>query len=285
MPLIVGLLVLFGSILGGFIMAGGQVGVLIQISEFIVIGGAAIGSMIVSHGPGVVGKVLKAIMALMKPSTYSKDTYRDLLRLLFKLCNLSRREGLLALEAHVERPEDSEIFKEFPSFLANHHAQHFLCDTMKVILTGTVSPMDLSDMMDSDMESAHQEEMVIPNLVQNVGDAMPGFGIVAAVLGVVITMGAIGGSPAEIGHHVAAALVGTFLGVLLAYGIFGPLAAAMKNRLDQDHKYLLAIKNALISFGRGEAPLTCCEFARRNIEPALRPGFSEMEEFVKDKAA
>lgn len=285
MPLIVGLLVLFGSILGGFIMAGGQVAVLIQISEFIVIGGAAVGSMIVSHGPGVIGQVIKAIMGLMKPLPYTKTAYQDLIRMLFKLFNLSRREGLLALEGHVERPNESEIFKEFPGFLANHHALHFLCDTMKVILTGTVSPMDLSDMMDSDMEAAHAEEMVIPTLVQGVGDAMPGFGIVAAVLGVVITMGAIGGSPAEIGHHVAAALVGTFLGVLLAYGIFGPLATAMKSRLDAEHKYMLAIKNALISFGRGEAPLTCCEFARRNVEPTLRPGFSEMEEFVREKAA
>jgi chemotaxis protein MotA len=285
MPLVVGLLILFGSIIGGFTMAGGKVAALIQISEFVVITGAAIGAMIISDGPGVVGKVAKEIMGLMKPATLSKDSYRDLLKMLFQLFNLSRREGLLALETHVEHPPDSAIFKEFPSFLANHHALCFLCDTMKVILTGTVSPMDLSDMMDSDLEAGHEEQLAITNLLQSTGDAMPGFGIVAAVLGVVITMGSVGGSPAEIGHHVAAALVGTFLGVLAAYGIFGPLCSALKKRLDAEHHYMLAIKNALISFGRGEAPLTCCEFARRNVEPSLRPGFSEMEEFVRQKAA
>ncbi|MEP0767653.1 MAG: flagellar motor stator protein MotA [Fimbriimonadia bacterium] len=285
MALIVGMLVVFGSIIFGFTMAGGKLAVLLQIAEFIVIGGAAVGSMIVSHGPGVLGRVLREVMALMKPHSYNKESYKELLKLLFTLFNLSRREGLLALESHVERPSESEVFTRFPNFLQNHHALHFFCDTMKVILTGTVSPMDLSDMMDNDLDAAHEQEMVIPNLVQSVADAMPGFGIVAAVLGVVITMGSVGGSPAEIGHHVAAALVGTFLGVLCAYGIFGPLSSAMKMRVHAQHMYMMAIKNALISFGRGEAPLTCCEFARRNIEPELRPGFNEMEDFVREKAA
>jgi chemotaxis protein MotA len=285
MQLIIGVVVLMGAILGGFIMAGGQIAVLMQISEFIVIGGAGIGSMIVSHGVGVIGEVLKEIMGLLKPDLYTKVAYKELLKMMYQLFNLSRREGLLALEGHVERPAESEIFQKYPTFANNPHAVHFLCDTLKVILTGTVSPMDLSDMMDSDLEASHKEEMDIPTLMQGVGDAMPGFGIVAAVLGVVITMGSIGGSPAEIGHHVAAALVGTFLGVLMAYGVFGPLSTAMKGRVEGEHAYMNAIKNALISFGRGEAPMTCCEFARRNIEPLIRPGFSEMEEFVKEKAA
>ncbi|GMV37650.1 MAG: flagellar motor protein MotA [Fimbriimonadales bacterium] len=285
MALIVGMLVVFGSIVFGFTMAGGKLAVLLQIAEFIVIGGAAVGSMIVSHGPGIIGRAIREVMALMKPHSYDKESYKELLKLLFTLFNLSRREGLLALESHVERPTESEVFTRFPRFLENHHALHFFCDTMKVILTGTVSPMDLSDMMDNDLDAAHEQEMVIPNLMQSVADSMPGFGIVAAVLGVVITMGSVGGSPAEIGHHVAAALVGTFLGVLCAYGIFGPLSSAMKMRVQAQHMYMMAIKNALISFGRGEAPLTCCEFARRNIEPELRPGFNEMEDFVRDKAA
>jgi chemotaxis protein MotA len=285
MPLIVGMLVVFGAVIGGFVIAGGNVMVLVQIAEFVVIGGAAIGSMIVAHGPGIVARVLKHVLDLMRPAPHGKEDYTDLLKLLFALFNLSRREGLLALEKHVEHPDKSEIFTQHPRFLANHHARHFLCDTMKVILTGTISPLDLSDMMDSDLETAEQETMIVPNLVQSTADAMPGFGIVAAVLGVVITMGAIGGSPAEIGHHVAAALVGTFLGVLMAYGVLGPLASAMKLRVHGEHQFMVAIKNALVSFGRGEAPLTCCEFARRNIEPVQRPGFSEMEDFVRGKAA
>jgi chemotaxis protein MotA len=204
---------------------------------------------------------------------------------MYQLFNVARKEGLLGLEKHIEEPEKSEIIKKYPTFLANHHASSFLCDTMKVILTGAVGPHDLSEMMELDLEIAHQEAKTPAEAIQTVGDAMPGFGIVAAVLGVIITMGEIGGEAAAIGQSVAAALVGTFLGILMAYGVFAPLARAIELRLKSEEQYLNCIRYALFSFARGESPITCVEFARRNIEPSVRPGFAEMEKAVKDKAA
>ena len=187
----------------------------------------------------------------------------------------------MGLEQHVENPESSEIMKNYKTFLTNHHAVSFFCDTMKVILTGAVGPHDLSEMMEIDLETAHAEAKVPIDAVQTVGDAMPGFGIVAAVLGVIITMGKIGGEAAAIGQSVAAALVGTFLGILLAYGVFAPLSRAMDLRLKSESAYMNCLRYALFSFARGESPITCAEFARRNIEPSVRPGFAEMEQHVK----
>lgn len=281
MFVIIGLAVVFGSIVVGFTMAGGQIAVLIQISEFIVIGGAGLGSILVANPPSVVGQLFKAILGLLKPNPYTKAAYSELLKMLYDLFMLARREGLVALEHHAEKPEESDFFKNYPIFAANHHAMEFLADTLKVIITGTVQPMDLSDMMEADLEVHHAAGSKIPSIFAKTGDAMPGFGIVAAVLGVVITMGSIGGKPEEIGHHVAAALVGTFLGVLLAYGVFQPIAAALENRLAAEGQYMNCIRHALLAFARGDAPLTAVEFARRNVDPAVRCTFSEMEATVK----
>jgi chemotaxis protein MotA len=224
------------------------------------------------------------LTGLLKPDPYTKDAYLDLLKMMYQLFNVARKEGLLGLEQHIEQPEKSDILSKYPTFLANHHAMAFFCDTMKVILTGAVGPHDLSEMMELDLEIAHQEAHAPAHAIQTVGDAMPGFGIVAAVLGVIITMGKIGGEAAAIGQSVAAALVGTFLGVLLAYGVFGPLAVAVTSRLGSEAQYLNCIRFALFSFARGESPITCVEFARRNISPAVRPGFAEMENSVKERA-
>lgn len=283
--MIIGLIVVLIAVLGGFIIAGGQVAVLIQISEFIVIGGAAIGSILVSNPPSFIGKMIKECMTLMKPSPYSKDAYMSLLKMLFNMFNLARRDGLLALESHVEDPENSEVFKQCPQLLQNHHALAFFADTTKVILTGAVAPHDLMEMMEIDLEVFDHEMGHTAHVVQTTGDAMPGFGIVAAVLGVIVTMGSIGGDPAQIGHHVAAALVGTMLGVLTAYGVFGPLAAGLMKRNKQALQYMHCIRYALFSFARGESPITCVEFARRNIDPEMRPSFSEMEQTVRNKDA
>jgi chemotaxis protein MotA len=205
--------------------------------------------------------------------------------MMYLLFNVARKEGLLGLEQHIENPETSDIIKQFPSFLANHHALSFFCDTMKVILTGAVGPHDLSEMMEIDLETAHAEQKLPAEALTTVGDAMPGFGIVAAVLGVIITMGKIGGEPGAIGQSVAAALVGTFVGILLAYGLFAPMARAIELRLKSEATYSACIRYALFSFARGESPITCVEFARRNIEPAVRPGFVEMEKAVKEQKA
>lgn len=285
MFVIIGIVVVLGSTILGFTMHGGKVAVLIQISEFVVIGGAGIGSFLAANGMSNSKAAVKAAMGLLKPDPYTKPVYLDLLKMMYQLFNVARKEGLLGLEKHIENPEQSEIIKKYPAFLANHHACAFFCDTLKVILTGAVGPHDLSEMMELDLEVAHHEAKVPQEAVQTVGDAMPGFGIVAAVLGVIITMGKIGGDPASIGMSVAAALVGTFLGILLAYGVFGPMARAMELRLMSEQQYMNCIRYALFSFARGESPITCVEFARRNIEPAVRPGFVEMEKSVKEKDA
>jgi chemotaxis protein MotA len=224
-------------------------------------------------------------MGLLKPDPYNKTAYNDLLKMMYQLFNVARKEGLLGLEKHVENPARSEIMSPYGSFLANHHASSFLCDTLKVILTGSVGPHDLAEMMELDLETAHREAENPVDALQAVGDAMPGFGIVAAVLGVIITMGKIGGEASEVGKSVAAALVGTFLGILMAYGVFAPTARAMALRNRSEAQYLNCIRFALFSFARGESPITCVEFARRNIEPAVRPGFAEMEKNVKERAA
>ena len=285
MFVVIGLGVVIGSIVVGFTMAGGKIAVLIQISEFIVIGGAALGSILISNPPSIIGQMVKTILGLLKGSKYNKAAYNELLKMLYDLFLLARREGLVALEQHAEKPESSDFFKRYPLFSGNHHALEFMSDTLKVIITGTVAPMDLAEMMDVDLETHHKSAEKIPIVLQTTGDAMPGFGIVAAVLGVVITMGSIGGKPEEIGHHVAAALVGTFLGVLLAYGVFAPMAKAAELQLEAEAQYMGCIRSALLAFARGDAPLTAVEFARRNIEPMQRCSFAEMEKALKNSPA
>jgi chemotaxis protein MotA len=281
----IGIAIVLVATIVGYVMHHGEIAVLIQINEFVILGGAAIGSMLAANGMKGFTATIKAVMGLLKADPYTRPAYLDLLKMMFQLFNVARKEGLLGLETHIEKPEESEIIKKYPSFLNNHHAVSFFCDTMKVILTGAVGPHDLSEMMEIDLETAHAEAHQAPHALQTVGDAMPGFGIVAAVLGVIITMGKIGGDAAAIGQSVAAALVGTFLGILLAYGVFAPMSAAITKRIESEGHYMNCIRYALFSFARGESPITCVEFARRNINPDNRPGFAEMEAAVKEKQA
>ncbi|HZO90727.1 MAG TPA: flagellar motor stator protein MotA [Chthonomonadaceae bacterium] len=281
MFVIIGLVVVALSILLGFTMEGGKIGALIQVTEFIIIGGSALGSMLVANPLNVVMQTFQSVLGLLKGNPYTQPRYMELLQMLYDMFMMARREGLVTLDQHVERPQDSKFFGNYPFFFANHHALSFLADTMKVIITGTVADYNLADMMEIDLEVGHEELVKPAQVLAKVGDAMPGFGIVAAVLGVVITMGAIGGPPEEIGHKVAAALVGTFLGILMAYGIFNPLAAALEAQIKSEEQYMGCIKCALLSFARGDAPLTAVEFARRNIEPSVRPSFSAMEEALR----
>jgi len=282
---IIGIVVVLAATIVGYVMHHGNIAVLIQINEFVILGGAAIGSFLAANGMKNLTAAIQAVLGLLKPDPYTKETYLQTLKMMYQLFNVARKEGLLGLEPHIERPEESEIIKKYPAFLNNHHARAFFCDTMKVVLTGAVGPHDLSEMMEIDIETAHHEANIPAEAIQTVGDSMPGFGIVAAVLGVIITMGKIGGEAALIGQSVAAALVGTFLGILLAYGVFLPIARAMQLRNASELQYLNCLRYALFSFARGESPITCVEFARRNIKPSVRPGFTEMEEAVKDKAA
>ena len=285
MFVIIGLVVVFGAVIGGYVMHHGQIAVLIQPNEFVILGGAAIGTLIIANPPSVLKACLAQTMGLLKPNPYGATAYAELLQVLYEVFQKARKDGLVGLEAHIEEPEKSDIFSKYPSFLGNHHAVALLCDTLKVLLTGTVEDHNLADILDVDIEKHHHEGMLVPHAITTVGDAMPGFGIVAAVLGVIITMGSIGGAASEIGEKVAAALVGTFLGILLAYGVFGPVAKAMEVRLHAEHDYLLCIRTALLAFARGDAPMTAVEFSRRNIEPHERPSFAELEALTRKKAA
>lgn len=280
----IGIVLGVGCILLGFILHGGQIGLLIVPSEYLIIFGGGFGIFLGSNGLAGAQATLKAVMNLLKPPPGKAD-YIELLKMMYQLFSIARKEGLLGLEKHIENPEESEVIRRYPKFLGNHHALNFFADTMKVILTGAVGPHDLSEMMEIDLEIAHDEEKIPADAMQNVADAMPAIGIVAAVLGVVLTMGKIDQGVNVVGKSVAAALVGTFLGIFVGYSILGPIARSLTLRTRQDGQYVNAIRYALFSFARGESPITCVEFARRNIDPSVRPGFAELEKAVKEKDA
>lgn len=284
MFLLLGLLVVFGSIIAGYTMHGGAIAVLVQVSEIIIIGGAALGALLIGNKPKVVLDMTKQVIGLLKPSPFDRRAYAELLQVLYEIFYTARRDGLVGIESHIESPETSELFKQYPRFRSSHHAVSFLSDTMKVLLTGAVEDHHLSEILDLDLDRHHGEAMIIPNALNKCADAMPGFGIVAAVLGVIITMGHIGGTAAEVGESVAAALVGTFLGILLAYGIIGPIAQAVENRVHGEDSYMRCIRTAVLSFARGDPPITSVEFARRNIEPGERPSFAELEEMTRKRS-
>lgn len=282
---ILGLLIVFGSVLGGYMMHGGNVLVLIQVSEFVIIFGAGIGALVVANPPSLVKRILGSLFGLLKPNPYSERGYSELLQVLYDVFQTARKDGLVGLESHIEEPEKSPLFQKYPMFAKNHHAVSFLADTLKVLLSGAVEDHHLSEILEMDLEQQHEEAMAVPNALTRVGDSMPGFGIVAAVLGVIITMGSIGGTPTEIGEKVAAALVGTFLGILLAYGAINPTATAVESRIRAEQAYMLCIRTALLSFARGDSPMTSVEFARRSIEPHERPSFAELESLTRNRAA
>lgn len=281
MFLIVGLAIVFGSIVVGYTMHEGELAVLIQVNEFIIIGGAGIGALIVGNKPSTVKGIITHVLGLLKPNPYNRTAFVELLQVLYDVFYAARKDGLVGIESHVEDPKASELFQRYPSFHKNDHALSFLTDTMKVLLTGAVDDHHLSEILEMDLEQHHHEAMVVPHALTTVGDAMPGFGIVAAVLGVIITMGKIGGSPEAVGESVAAALVGTFLGILLAYGVIGPMASAIESRVGAEERYMATIRTALLSFARGDPPITSVEFARRSIEPEDRPSFTELEEMTR----
>jgi chemotaxis protein MotA len=283
--LIIGLVIVFGSIIGGYVMHHGELKVLMQVNEFIIIGGSALGALIIGNPAGVIKRLFADLVGLLKPSAYTPQAYEELLQVLYAVFQKARKDGLVGLEPHIESPEKSDLFRKYPLFMSKQFARSTLCDTLKVLLTGAVENHHLADVLDMDLEQYHHEASAVPNALTKVADALPGFGIVAAVLGVIITMGAIGGSASLVGEKVAAALVGTFLGILLSYGVFGPMAQAMEGRVAAEHAYLLTIRTALLAFARGDSPMSAVEFARRSIEPHERPSFSRLESIVRGKAA
>lgn len=281
MFVIIGAVVVFGSLLGGFLVAGGNPLTLLVPAEYIIIIGAATGSFLIANPLPVIKNIIAAVLGTLKPPKVSKEAYLELLKMLYELFQFAKREGLIALEQHVENPESSSIISKYPSFLANHHAVDFLCDTLKVVLSGGVPAHDLEELMDMDIEAIHQEEEIVPTAIQTLADAFPGLGIVAAVLGIIVTMGSINEGAEAVGHHVAGALVGTFLGVLMSYGIVGPIASLVSKNLAKEAKYLQAIKAALLSFAKGAPATVAIEYGRRAIDPEFRPSFKETEENLK----
>ncbi|MCX6835295.1 MAG: MotA/TolQ/ExbB proton channel family protein, partial [candidate division Zixibacteria bacterium] len=224
MLFLIGAAVVVGSVLGGFMWHGGMPLALNQPNEVLIIGGAAIGSLIIGAPLTVLKALIAQLLGVLKGSSFTKKDYLDLLVMMYEIFNVARRDGLVGLENHIEHPQESEILKRYPRFLANHHAVNFFCDTMRVIISGSVQPHDLEDLMDSDLEITHQDEMRGPSALATIADSLPGLGIVAAVLGIVVTMASLNAGPEVIGRNVAAALVGTFLGVLACYGFVGPIS-------------------------------------------------------------
>ena len=278
----VGIIVVIVSVFGGFMLAGGHLHIIFQPFEMMIIFGAALGNYLIGNPMSTVKLGFKkAIHAIIGKGPSRKD-FLELLQLMFQLFQIFRKDGPQAVEKHIEEPNSSEIFKMYPSFLKNHHAVDFLCDTMKITLSADLSQYDVDDLLDQDIKTAHEEEHAAQHAVANTGDAFPGLGIVAAVLGIVHTMGFLDQGTEVIGHHVAVALIGTFLGVLAAYGFVGPIATKMKNDIDAEGRYLMVIKAALVALQRGAPPLVCVEFARRTIYPNDRPTFEEMDVATKE---
>lgn len=279
---IVGALIVIVCVFGGYLLAGGHLHVVWQPFEVMIIGGAAIGGMVIANTPTTLKMVISKAMHAMLGKGPGKKEYLELLQLLFQLFQIFRKDGPQAVEKHIEEPESSEIFKAYPTFLKNHHAVDFLCDTMKITLSADLSQYDVDDLLDQDIKVAHEEEHVAQHAVQSVADALPGLGIVAAVLGIVHTMDYLDQGVQTIGGLVAAALIGTFLGVLICYGFLSPIATKMKADIDVEGRYLTVMKAAIVALQRGAPPLVCVEFARRSIYPSERPTFDEMDAATKE---
>lgn len=271
-----------GCVLGGFLMINGPLGVLIQPSEFVVIGGAAIGTLIAANPLKMLMQITKALPLALKGSPYNKAVYTELLKLQYEIFINAKKGGLLSIEEDVNNPAASAIFSKYPSFLANHHALDFMTDALKMMVNGAAQPEEIEMSMEAELETHHAEGAMVPAMLTRVSDAFPGLGIVAAVLGIVVTMQHLDGPPEELGHHIGAALVGTFLGLLFSYGLLGPIATNLENLAHDEGKYFACIKTGLIAFANGAAPMTAVEFARKTIFSFDRPGASELEPQLKE---
>lgn len=285
MFVIIGVVVVFGAVVAGYLMEHGNLKVLVQPAELVIIGGAAIGTVLVANPLHILKAIVGGITGVFGGSKYSKERYLETLKMLYETFSRARKEGLMALEADSDAPDKSPIFSKYPKFLKDHHALHFVCDTLRMAAGGGVEPFDMDQMMELDMDVHHHEAGQPVAALSTMADSLPGLGIVAAVLGVVITMGALGGPPEEIGHKVAAALVGTFLGILLCYGLIGPIAANMTKATEDEHAYYHVLRVAIVSFMKGAPPTVAVEFSRRAIPGHVRPSFLDTEKHLKGGSA
>ncbi len=276
MLIIVGAVIVLVSVVGGYLMEGGKILLLSQPAEFLIIGGAAIGSLLISTPPKVL-RMMSGQFGGVFGSGLTREDFADLLVMMYKLFRVIQQTGVMALESHFDNPAESPILSKHPKFLARHHSQAFLSDSMKVIIVGGISAHDLDALLEEDLDVHHVEAGKPAATLTKVGDSLPGLGIVAAVLGVVLTMQAIDGPPAEIGHKVGSALVGTFLGILMSYGFTLPLASSLEARAGDDARYEQCIRAGVIAVYKGFPPAIAVEFARRTLPSDVRPTFEETE--------
>jgi chemotaxis protein MotA len=274
---IIGILIVLGAIAGGYMMEHGKFIVLLQPAELVIIFGAAIGTLVIANPLPILIQIAKGLAGVFGGSLYTKTLYLENLKMLYELFAHARKAGTAKLEEDVDHPDKSAIFSKYPKFMKSHHALHFLCDTLRTVVTGGVDPLEIDAMMEADLEVHHRETSIPIAALSTMTDALPGLGIVAAVLGVVLTMGSLGGPKEAIGEKVAAALVGTFLGILLCYGFFGPLAGAMTKNNDAESQYMGFLRMASLAFAKELSPILAVELARRSIPPSVRPSFQEME--------
>jgi chemotaxis protein MotA len=277
MRLIVGILVVVACVMGGYLGVGGHAAVLWQPFEFIIILGAAIGAYIIGNTGPVLKQTLGVFGTLFKGPKYNKAAYVELLGMQFTLFKLVQAKGILALEPHIENPHESSLFSRFPRFAADHHAVEFVCDYMRMVTLGTNNVHEMEALMDEELETHHQERERLVSALQALADGTPALGIVAAVLGVIHTMGAISEPPEVLGHMIGGALVGTFFGVFVAYGFFGPMAQSLKNIYEAEAKYFLSLKVGLLAHISGNPPVMAIEFARKMLMSEDRPTFAEVD--------
>jgi chemotaxis protein MotA len=281
---IIGILVVFGAVLAGFLMEKGPLLVLLQPSEFVIIGGAAVGTLLAANPVHILKRTIASLSMVIHGSKFTKQRYLDSLRMMFNLFNKARKEGMVGIESDVEDPEKSPLFYTYPVFMKDHHAVSFVCDTMRMAITGGATAFDVDRMMELDMEVHHAGATDPASALATMADALPGLGIVAAVLGVVIAMSSLGGPPEEIGRKVASALVGTFLGILLCYGMVGPMAANITKLVEDENAYYHVMRVLMLSFIKGMSPMLSIEMARRAIPEHIRPSFQEVEKACRQRA-
>lgn len=278
MLIIIGSVVGLGCVLGGYVALGGKLGVLWQPFELVIIGGAGVGALIVGNPKPVLKATLNGFKVAFKGPKYTKDDYLELLSMLYSVFKLAKSKGMLALEQHIEKPEESKLFTQFPKFMGDHHAMDFLCDYLRLMTLGSENPHEMESLMDMELEVHHQEDHLAQGGMSAFGESFPALGIVAAVLGVIKTMGSISEPPEVLGKLIGGALVGTFLGILISYGIVSPIAAALKATQEHDSKYMLCMKAGLLAHLQGYAPAVSVEFARKSLMSNVRPTFYEVEE-------
>jgi len=281
MLVIVGYFVVVACVFGGFALAGGHVAALFQPLELLMIGGGALGAFIVGNSMKGIKATLKALPSLLKGSKYTKELYMELMSLLYEILARVRKEGLMSIEDDIEKPEESPIFAKYPTIMQDHHAIEFLTDYLRLMVSGNLNAFEIENLMDNELETHHNEAHTPAQVIAKVGDGLPAFGIVAAVMGVVHTMESVGLPPAELGIMIAHALVGTFLGILLAYGFVTPLAGLMEQKVSEQAKPMECIKVVLLASLNGYAPALAVEFGRKVLYSTERPSFIELEEHVK----